>query len=117
MGIAAPQIGIAQAAAAVQPAEEGAGTIVLLNPRITANSSNGPLPAPVHEPALTRHVRQLRSVRSHSNSSSYRDPSSTAVELIEAGLARTAGDLIVHIPDTNVVWAGDVLFIGDIPVR
>lgn len=35
MGIAAPQIGIARAAAVVQPAESGAGTIVLLNPRVT----------------------------------------------------------------------------------
>jgi peptide deformylase len=38
MGIAAPQIGIGRAAAIVQPAEEGAGAIVLLNPRITAAS-------------------------------------------------------------------------------
>ncbi|MEU5476655.1 peptide deformylase [Streptomyces mirabilis] len=35
MGIAAPQIGISRAAAAVQPADDGAGAIVLLNPRIT----------------------------------------------------------------------------------
>lgn len=38
MGIAAPQIGIGRAAAVVQPAEDGAGAIVLLNPRITASS-------------------------------------------------------------------------------
>jgi peptide deformylase len=38
MGIAAPQIGIARAAAVVQPAEQGAGAIVLLNPRVTAAS-------------------------------------------------------------------------------
>ncbi|MER5820738.1 peptide deformylase [Streptomyces mirabilis] len=35
MGIAAPQIGIARAAAVVQPAESGADAIVLLNPRVT----------------------------------------------------------------------------------
>ncbi|MFJ3249085.1 peptide deformylase [Streptomyces sp. NPDC086782] len=35
MGIAAPQIGIGRAVAAVQPAEPGAGAIVLLNPRVT----------------------------------------------------------------------------------
>ncbi|MEU9426456.1 peptide deformylase [Streptomyces sp. NPDC048342] len=35
MGIAAPQIGITRAAAVVQPAESGAGPIVLLNPRVT----------------------------------------------------------------------------------
>ncbi|MEH0450040.1 peptide deformylase [Streptomyces sp. B21-102] len=35
MGIAAPQIGIGRAAAVVQPAEQGAGAVVLLNPRIT----------------------------------------------------------------------------------
>ncbi|MFD7055556.1 peptide deformylase [Streptomyces mirabilis] len=35
MGIAAPQIGIGRAAAVVQPPAEGAGAIVLLNPRIT----------------------------------------------------------------------------------
>lgn len=38
MGIAAPQIGIGRAAAVVQPAEDGAGAIVLLNPHITASS-------------------------------------------------------------------------------
>ncbi|GAA2875035.1 peptide deformylase [Streptomyces mexicanus] len=38
MGIAAPQIGIGRAASVVQPAEEGAGAIVLLNPRITTAS-------------------------------------------------------------------------------
>ncbi|MGW1629146.1 peptide deformylase [Streptomyces anthocyanicus] len=38
MGIAAPQIGIGRAAAVVQPAEPGAGAIVLLNPRVIAAS-------------------------------------------------------------------------------
>ncbi len=38
MGIAAPQIGIARAAAVVQPADPAAPTIVLLNPRITDRS-------------------------------------------------------------------------------
>ncbi|MEU8482304.1 peptide deformylase [Streptomyces sp. NPDC048641] len=38
MGIAAPQIAIARAAAVVQPAEPEAPPIVLLNPRITARS-------------------------------------------------------------------------------
>ncbi|WP_411150552.1 peptide deformylase [Streptomyces sp. A30] len=35
MGIAAPQIGIARAAAVVQPAESDASAVVLLNPRVT----------------------------------------------------------------------------------
>ncbi|MGW0844247.1 peptide deformylase [Streptomyces sp. NPDC002787] len=38
MGIAAPQIGIGRAAAVVQPPDDGAGAIVLLNPRVTAAS-------------------------------------------------------------------------------
>lgn len=38
MGIAAPQIGIGRAAAVVQPADAGAGAVVLLNPRVTAVS-------------------------------------------------------------------------------
>ncbi len=38
MGIATPQIGIGRAAAVVQPAEPGAGAIVLLNPRVIAAS-------------------------------------------------------------------------------
>ncbi|MGC9478793.1 peptide deformylase [Streptomyces sp. WG4] len=40
MGIAAPQIGISRAAAVVQPAEQGAGAIVLLNPRVTEISDD-----------------------------------------------------------------------------
>ncbi len=39
------------------------------------------------------------------------------VELIEVGPAHTMGDLIVHVPDSDVVCAGDVLFIGDVPVH
>lgn len=38
MGIAAPQIGIGRAAAVVQPPDDGAGAIVLFNPRVTAAS-------------------------------------------------------------------------------
>ncbi|MEU6460088.1 peptide deformylase [Streptomyces sp. NPDC047065] len=40
MGIAAPQLGIGRAAAAVQPADDNAGAIVLLNPRITDTSAD-----------------------------------------------------------------------------
>ncbi|MFE4964404.1 peptide deformylase [Streptomyces sp. NPDC056660] len=40
MGLAAPQIGIGRAAAAVQPPEPGAGAIVLLNPRVTEASDD-----------------------------------------------------------------------------
>ncbi|MCX5189012.1 peptide deformylase [Streptomyces sp. NBC_00268] len=35
MGIAAPQVGIGRAVAVVQPPEQGAGAIVLVNPRVT----------------------------------------------------------------------------------
>ncbi|WP_255345963.1 MBL fold metallo-hydrolase [Streptomyces chartreusis] len=39
------------------------------------------------------------------------------VRLIEVGPAHTVGDLIVHVPDQDVVCAGDVLFAGDVPVH
>ncbi|MCC7496988.1 MAG: MBL fold metallo-hydrolase [Bryobacterales bacterium] len=38
------------------------------------------------------------------------------VELIEAGPAHTEGDLLVHLPDTRTVFAGDLLFLGSTPV-
>lgn len=38
------------------------------------------------------------------------------VELVEVGPAHTEGDVIVHVPDVAVVFAGDVLFVGDHPV-
>ena len=38
------------------------------------------------------------------------------VELIEVGPAHTAGDLVVHLPDTKTVYAGDVLFITGTPI-
>jgi glyoxylase-like metal-dependent hydrolase (beta-lactamase superfamily II) len=38
------------------------------------------------------------------------------VRLIEVGPAHTPGDLIVHVPDARVVFAGDILFIGVTPV-
>lgn len=39
-----------------------------------------------------------------------------ALRLIEVGPAHTAGDLIVHVPDARVVFAGDVVFLGSTPV-
>lgn len=34
------------------------------------------------------------------------------VQLIEVGPCHTAGDLIVHVPDANVVFAADIMFMG-----
>jgi cyclase len=44
------------------------------------------------------------------------DVGGRAVELLEVGPAHTPGDVIVHVPDVQVVYTGDVLFIGDFPV-
>ncbi|UDY34878.1 MBL fold metallo-hydrolase [Dermatobacter hominis] len=44
------------------------------------------------------------------------DVAGTAVELIEAGPAHTAGDVIVHVPDAGVVFVGDLGFIGGTPI-
>ena len=38
------------------------------------------------------------------------------VHLIEVGPAHTRGDMIVHLPDDGVVFAGDILFIGGTPI-
>lgn len=38
------------------------------------------------------------------------------VQLIEVGPAHTSGDLIVYVPDSKVVFTGDILFIGSTPV-
>jgi cyclase len=38
------------------------------------------------------------------------------VELIELGPAHTPGDLIVHVPDAGVVFAGDLMFVGVTPI-
>jgi|TARA_B110000914_G_scaffold157008_1_gene138042 cyclase len=38
------------------------------------------------------------------------------VRLLEVGPAHTAGDLLVHLPDTNTVFCGDILFIGGTPI-
>ena len=39
-----------------------------------------------------------------------------AIELIEVGPAHTQGDSIVVVPDTRVVYTGDILFIGGAPI-
>ncbi|MFC8349562.1 MBL fold metallo-hydrolase [Streptomyces sp. NPDC057280] len=39
----------------------------------------------------------------------------TPVELHEVGPAHTVGDLIVHLPEQRVVFAGDIVFAGDHP--
>jgi glyoxylase-like metal-dependent hydrolase (beta-lactamase superfamily II) len=38
------------------------------------------------------------------------------VELIEVGPAHSPGDLIVHVPDQRVVFAGDLVFVGVTPI-
>lgn len=38
------------------------------------------------------------------------------VELVRVGPAHTAGDVIAHVPDAGVVFAGDVLFFTDHPI-
>jgi cyclase len=38
------------------------------------------------------------------------------VELIEVGPGHTEGDAIVYLPDENVLFAGDVVFVGSTPV-
>jgi glyoxylase-like metal-dependent hydrolase (beta-lactamase superfamily II) len=40
----------------------------------------------------------------------------TRLNLIEVGPAHTVGDCIVHVPDREVVYAGDILFVGVTPV-
>jgi glyoxylase-like metal-dependent hydrolase (beta-lactamase superfamily II) len=38
------------------------------------------------------------------------------VRLLEVGPAHTTGDAMVHVPDTGVVFTGDILFIGGTPI-
>jgi cyclase len=38
------------------------------------------------------------------------------VELIEVGPAHTAGDVLVHVPDAKLLYAGDILFIESTPI-
>lgn len=38
------------------------------------------------------------------------------VNLIEVGPAHTAGDVLVHLPDENVIFTGDILFIDGTPI-
>jgi glyoxylase-like metal-dependent hydrolase (beta-lactamase superfamily II) len=44
------------------------------------------------------------------------DAGGREVRLIEVGPAHTPGDLIVHVPDVNLVFAADILFVGVAPV-
>jgi glyoxylase-like metal-dependent hydrolase (beta-lactamase superfamily II) len=39
-----------------------------------------------------------------------------AVHLVEVGPAHTAGDVLVHVPDTRTVYTGDILFIEGTPI-
>jgi cyclase len=41
---------------------------------------------------------------------------SVEVELIEVGPAHTAGDVVVHVPEAGVVFAGDILFHRSTPI-
>jgi glyoxylase-like metal-dependent hydrolase (beta-lactamase superfamily II) len=38
------------------------------------------------------------------------------VSLIEVGPAHTAGDVVVHVPDSRIVFTGDILFHGGHPI-
>lgn len=39
-----------------------------------------------------------------------------AIELVEVGPAHTSGDVVVYLPESGVVFTGDVVFVGDHPV-
>ena len=39
-----------------------------------------------------------------------------AVRVLPLGPAHTAGDVVVHVPDAGVLFAGDLLFIGGTPI-
>jgi glyoxylase-like metal-dependent hydrolase (beta-lactamase superfamily II) len=39
-----------------------------------------------------------------------------AVELVEVGPAHTRGDVLAFVPDADVVYTGDILFIGGTPI-
>lgn len=38
------------------------------------------------------------------------------VRLVQVGPAHTAGDVLVHVPDARLLYAGDVLFVGGTPI-
>lgn len=38
------------------------------------------------------------------------------VDLIEVGPAHTAGDVIIHLPQDGIVFAGDIVFVDDTPI-
>ncbi|WP_199554905.1 MBL fold metallo-hydrolase [Sandaracinobacteroides hominis] len=44
------------------------------------------------------------------------DVGDTRVQLLEVGPAHTAGDILVHVPDSNTIFTGDILFIEGTPV-
>jgi cyclase len=44
------------------------------------------------------------------------DVAGTVVELIEAGPAHTAGDVVVHVPSAATAFVGDLAFIGGTPI-
>ena len=44
------------------------------------------------------------------------DVGGRTVELIEVGPAHTEGDVLVHVPDAQTVYAGDILFIKGTPI-
>lgn len=39
-----------------------------------------------------------------------------SVKLIEVGPAHTQGDVLVHVPDDNIIYTGDILFIDGTPI-
>ncbi|MCP2329819.1 MBL fold metallo-hydrolase [Actinoalloteichus caeruleus] len=44
------------------------------------------------------------------------DLGGTTVDLLEVGPAHTSGDLLVHVPASDTVFTGDILFVGVTPI-
>ncbi len=44
------------------------------------------------------------------------DVGGRTVDLVEVGPAHTAGDVLVHLPEENVIFTGDILFINGTPL-
>ncbi|QCB48949.1 MBL fold metallo-hydrolase [Rhodococcus sp. PAMC28707] len=85
----------------------------------------GPIPGPIGDVGTymntvrggARFPRKLPRLPDHTFEVTERiDVGARQVQLRYLGPAHTAGDLIAHVPDAGVVFAGDLLFIGSTPI-
>ena len=103
---------VASEAAATLMTQEAVDELAALK---RADGQLGDFARAVFEPFNFQGITSTGPTRTFSGELSI-DVGEREVRLIQVGPAHTSGDVLVHVPDAKLMFAGDILFIGGTPI-